>query len=153
MHLVQDCLPLHLEQFLDAQPSWRSGDTKAEVVKTIKAAFNWGHEAGIAPRNPFTGKLLRSYTFGNHRDPMTAEQFRQLVEACAEKRPLLKAILQFCYETGARPCEAREARRQDLDLDQGTITLYHHKTSKTQKGKQPRVIHLTEDVLVLLQAL
>lgn len=104
--LVKDCLPLHLLQFIQAHPTWKSDDTKADVVKTIKVAFNWGHEMKIAPPNPFTGKSLRGYTFRNSRRPMTEEVFRKLIEVCDEKRQLLKAILRFCYETGARPCEA-----------------------------------------------
>lgn len=83
--LVKDCLPLHLLQFIQAHPTWKSDDTKADVVKTIKVAFNWGHEAKIAPPNPFTGKLLRGYTFRNSRRPMTEEEFRKLIGACGEK--------------------------------------------------------------------
>jgi integrase len=148
--LVKDCLPLHMVLFLNAHPSWKSRDTKAEVVKAVKVVFNWGHDAKIAPPNPFVGKLLEGYTFGNTRRPMTEEEFRRLIEACGKKQTRLREILQFCFWTGARPCEARTARWSDLDVESGTITLKEHKTAKIQKVYSPRVIVLDDQTVRLL---
>jgi integrase len=149
---VKELLPLHLEQFLQTNTTWKSQDTLAEVVKAIKAAFNWGHEARIAPPSPFTGKLVR-YPFGNSRRPITEGEFRQLIDACGKSQVRLREILLFCYHTGARPVEVRTARWQDLDLGAGTITLKRHKTSRTQKVKKPRVILLDGETVALLTAI
>lgn len=144
--LVKDCLPIHLEQFLKANPSWKSRDTLAEVVKVVKRLFAWGEDMGIAPPSPFRRKV--SYTFGNSRRPMTDEEFRTLIKACDLKQQRLREIMVFCYSTGART-----ARWSDLELEQGVIILKEHKTSKTQKVPKPRVIYLTEEVLSLLAAI
>jgi integrase len=150
--LVKDLLPLHLEQFLLAHPTWKSQDTLAEVVKTIKTAFNWAQEAKIAPPNPFTGKLVQ-YPFGNSRRPITEEEFQLLLDACGKTQIRLREILLFCYHTGARPAEVRAARWTDLDLETGRITLKHHKTSRTQKVKKARIILLDDETIVLLAAI
>jgi integrase/recombinase XerC len=81
---------------------------------------------------------------------MAEEEFRRLINACGKNQNRLREILLFCFSTGARPVEVREAQWSELDLDRGTITLAKHKTLKTQKVRKPRVIHLTEEVTGLL---
>jgi integrase len=151
LDLVKSVLPIHLEEFLRGNPSWKSADTLAEVTKTVKVAFSWGHKMGITHPSPFTGKV--SYGFQNSRRPINDQKFKTLIESCTAKQQRLREVLTFCYRTGARPCEVRSMRWADLDLEQGTVTLREHKTAKLQRQKKDRVVYLDTQVIEMLIAI
>ena len=82
--LVQDCLPIHLTQWLDAKTAMGSDWTRSNVVKIVQRAFNWAAQQRLIKANPFFGVTQRP---GEPRRPMTDEEFRALLRATVRRLP------------------------------------------------------------------
>lgn len=145
--LVRDCIPYHLSGWVDEHASWRSDWTRSYAIRTIKRPFNWAVQQGLIPKSPFAGVPHRP---GRRRRPMTPEEYKTLLKA-AGLTSRLGEILHFLFLTGCRPGEVRSLRWADVDLDRAIIVLLNHKTAKTQREYQPRIIPLVPAVIKLLR--
>ena len=132
------CLPLHLTNFIDGNPRWKSDWTKAQVAAVVQRPFNWAVRQRIIAANPYRGV---SYREGEPRRPMTDEEFSRLV-AAAHGRPTKKRptpgerfveFLRFLRATGARTAEAGRLQWSDVDLEGRAIVLKEHKTASMQR--------------------
>jgi integrase len=165
----KDCLPFHLTSWLDSHNGWESDWTKAHAVAVVHRPFNWAVKQRLIAANPFRGV---THAEGEPRRPLTDEEFQGLLRATStwvkrkryqhprnsdvkrRHRPSAGArfreLLVFLRFTGARPCEASCLEWEHIDLENALIRFTHHKTSKTQKVKKPRVIALHPVIVKLL---
>jgi integrase len=162
--LVRDCLPIHLTQWIDANPQWCSDWTRATIVKTVQRAFNWAARQRVIAANPFVGVTQRA---GEPRRPMTDEEFRRVLRATVRRLPAghkrrnprkrptagtrFRQVLYFLRYTGARPGEMAALTWDDIDFDQNVIVLQQHKTRRLQRTPRPRVIQMVPEVAKLLR--
>ncbi|MBX3451759.1 MAG: site-specific integrase [Planctomycetaceae bacterium] len=153
---VEDCRPDHLEEWLNKHPEWASDWTKRDAVAAIKAVFNWA-KPKLVKENPFESfKQGR----GLHRRDMTPEEFRAILRTTGSRykaKPTpggrFRQVLFFLWRTGCRPKEAADLKWSDVNLEQGTIVLKKHKTVRSQKQPEPRIIRLDSVVIRLLESI
>jgi integrase/recombinase XerC len=154
---IRECTPLHMEQWLDEHPQWKSDWTKNGAVRNVQVAFNWAVKKRVIQANPFQGVTHRA---GPPRRAMTHQEFRSILRACrskGRKRPTpasrFRKVLIFVWLTGCRPGEAAKLRWKHVDLEHGVAVLPEHKTIRTQKEPKPRVLPLHPRVVRLLKQL
>jgi integrase len=104
--LIRSCTPLHMEQWLDEHPEWKSDWTKNGAIRNVQVAFNWAVKKKIIQGNPFQGVTHRA---GLPRRNMTPEEFHAILRACrskGRKRPTparrFRKVLIFLWLTGCR---------------------------------------------------
>jgi integrase len=147
--LVRDCKPLHLSKWVDKHPKWISDWTKHYAMRCVVRPFNWAVKGKLIEENPFTGVTWPKCD--GQRRPMSSEEYEALLKA-AGKTSRLGEILRFLWNTGCRPSELRHLWWQDIHLKvpYPAIILKEHKTSRTQRTPNPRVIPLVQEVVDLL---
>lgn len=141
---LAECKPFDVADFIAANPQWLSDWTKRRVCAAIQRPFNWAVKMGLCPANPFRGYSNPSGPAGR---PMSDEEFAALMGLAT--LPFAR-ILHFLRLTGCRPCEARQLCWTHINTESGVAVLREHKTARTRKDKQPRVVILTRSVVDLL---
>ena len=149
---VADCRRDHMEEWVHKHPEWKSDWTKRDAVMAVQAVFNWA-KPKLIKENPFDGYKQGR---GLHRRDMTLAEFQAILRTTGGHwlcRPTpgarFRQILMFLWRTGCRPKEAAELHWSDVDLNQRIIILARHKTVRTQRQPEPRIIPL-DDVTVRL---
>jgi integrase len=142
---VEELKPVAYLKWLKEQTTWRSGYTRSNATKVLKAAFNWAVRHDLIARNP-----LRHVTVptGEGRRAMTDAEYRGVSRAASV---FFRRVLFFLRHTGCRPGEMASARWKHVDFDRGVVVLPSHKTAK--KTGKPRVIILTPVLVRLLRFL
>ena len=127
---VTDVTPTHLNRYLDTiriealDGRRRTVDAKtvARYRVAIKAVFNNAAAQRIIDWNPWGGVDWSPPDGEDDLDPelvMNQHQVADMARACGEIQPRARAFVLIQGVCGLRPSEAREVRRQDLDLDAG----------------------------------
>lgn len=150
---VKKCRPDHLQEWLLKNPQWESDWTKRDAVSAVQIVFNWA-KPGLIPDNPFGDFRHRA---GLPRRDITEAEFRAILRTTASKhrRKLtpgarFRHVLIFLWRTGARPKEAAQLKWSDVDFDRRIIVLKQHKTVRSQKRPEPRIIPLDPVIIRLL---
>lgn len=92
---VCDLLPLHVDQWLQAHPSWAG--SRRTRVQALKRAMNYCVEAGVLTRNPIKG--FKTKKSGMRMTYLTPEH----EAACYEHANVaLATAIKVCIRTGAR---------------------------------------------------
>jgi integrase len=155
---IEDAKPLHLDRWLHSHKGWKSDTTKAIALRSIQVAFNWARRQRLIRENPFWGISQRP---GPRRRNITPDEFQALLRGAASgqyrKRPTPSArfrqLLIFLYRTGCRPSEATKLQWSHIDFERNLIILPEHKTARTQRFPQARVIPLDPVVVRLLHTI
>ena len=143
---VADCRPIHLTQWLDANPDWKTDWTLHGIVSTVKRAFTCAATQELITKNPF--KVVKRPT-GAPRRPVTDDEFQRLLRgAGGPTGKTFRQALVFMRFTGCRPGEMAALKWEDLDLDRARIVLSAHKTAR--KTHKPRVLPMMRAVVKLL---
>jgi len=143
---VRELRPFHLTRWVDEHPSWTSDWTRSYAIRNVKRPFNWAIEQGLISANPVAAVRHRP---GERRRPMEPKQYKALLKAVGSKSRIGE-ILRFIAQTGCRPKEARMLQWNDVDVARSVVVIKDHKTAKTQKVQQPRIIPLVPGVVSLL---
>ena len=126
---VQDCLPLHLLNFINARLTLRSAASRQRWCVTIQRPFNLAEKLGLIPKNTFRGVTFPRGVPG--RDWTDAEMQTLLRGSSARFRRFLIWI-RF---SGQRPGEVRHLKWSDVNFEDRSIVLHEHKT-KYATGKR-----------------
>ncbi|QDV73192.1 tyrosine-type recombinase/integrase [Botrimarina mediterranea] len=142
--LVTDLLPLHIDQWLNAHPSWGGG--RRSRIQAVKRALNYAKDAGLVAANPIVG-YSTPRAVGRVTD-LSPEQEAALLKHA--NRPLALAI-QVCIRTGARPgCEFAALTRKHVriagDRMEWTFSKDESKTKKLRvlRIRDPEMIQVVE---------
>jgi len=146
---VRSCKPFHLTKWVDSHPTWGSNWTKHYAMRCVMRPFNWAVKMKLIEGNPFVGVEWPTCKTG--RRPITPEEFESLLKA-AGRTSRLGEILRFLGCTGCRPSELRHLRWSDVDLDISppAIVIVEHKTSRTRRDSEPRVIPMVDELVRLV---
>ncbi len=137
--------PFHIQQWVDSQEHWSDG-SKHNAIRSIKRVMSWAEEQGYIDRNPIArmkkpaqGKreqLISDAEWENILAHVNNQQFRDLIE--------------FTWETGARPQEsfAAEARHVDLKNSRWVFPQTEEKNKRV-----PRVVYLTPEAIGITKRL
>jgi integrase len=141
---IEDLIPDDLEGWIESNAQFRSDWTRRRIAATIKRPFNWAIRKGLLGTNPFAGV---SYSPGQRGKAITEADFRAFLRG---SQPDVRRVLLFLRWTGCRPCELSALTWSNVDAEAGAATLWIHKTSRTRKDREPRVIYLTAKAVRLL---
>ncbi len=120
--------------WLIANPSWKSPHSKADAIKFLVGCFRWLEKKKHVIECPYR-RLTDELEEALPRKAITRSDYKALMLSARKSgykktRWAFRAIIMFLWRTGARPCEAREAKISDLDWTRGVIELVKNKTSK-----------------------
>src|SRR5262245_39266595 len=102
----QDCLPVHLEEWLTAHPEWVSDWTRAQVINIVQRPFNWAAKKRLIPANPFRGV---EKTEGEPRRPMSEAEFSAILRHTTPRAGRKPAAGR--YPSGRKVCPSDRRRR------------------------------------------
>ena len=103
----------------------------------------WG--ITMPPYNPF--ELVTMHKVDNARDRvLTTDEYSKLLDSCSEgNMPVLRDIVIFAYETGARQGEILKLKRSNVDFDKRLCTFLD------TKNGEDRTIPLTDAAIEILK--
>lgn len=94
--LVEELLPLHIDQWLNAHPTWKG--SRRSRIQAIKRALNYATEKGLIEANPIKG-----YSTPRAISRVTCLTPEQEAALAMRSRPEFATALRVCIRTGARP--------------------------------------------------
>lgn len=148
---------LHLTKLEGALTRACSSTTVFKALHAVQRVFNWGIENDLLELSPLAG-----YKKPQPRERtriIDVDEFQKMLRGSS--RPFRRLLLALRL-TGARPCELRELRWQEVHLDirlgigeeaSGFLILPEHKTITRQKRPRPRIIPLPAPIRQMLQFL
>lgn len=148
---------LHLTKLEGALTADCSPTTVFKAIQAVQRVLNWAVENDLLELSPLTG----------YKKPRPRERTRVIDDGEFQKMlrgssaPFRRLLLALRL-TGARPCELRELRWQEVHLDvcpsggeegTGFIILPEHKTVTRQKNPRPRIIPLPLPIARMIRVL
>lgn len=97
-----------------------SGAYPTTVTRVLKGFFSWLAETGEIEINPMASIRPRMPAW-NPVPPYSDEEIRRLLGGTVS--PMEKAIIMLLADTGMRASELAGLRREDVDLNQGTLRV------------------------------
>lgn len=141
---VSDCLPCHLEDFIEHNPKWKSSSTRKAKANQINAAFNWSAKRRTIQHNPFSGV---NYAEADPREPMPDEVLTRIMQKA--NKPF-ERVLVFLRLTGCRLSDLFRLRWEHVDWEKGLARLPARKGRKPGTRK-PKPLVLLPEALELLR--
>jgi integrase/recombinase XerC len=139
---VDELEPIHVYQWADAQPRWKTGRRGAMIA--VQRAFNWAAKAGLlkslSGRSPLAA--IEKPPQGRREQLVTPDEFARVLTLVRDRQ--FQDLLCLSWETGGRPHElfSVEARFVDLANARWVFPVQDSKGKKVQ-----RVIYLTDQAL------
>jgi integrase len=132
---VEDLKPHHVISWVDSHPDW--GQTyRRNAITSVQRAFLWAEKVGHIVKSPV--RHVEKPMPARREQVLLAPEFRRLLAAV--KGPHFRDLLEFCWETGPRPQEARAVEARHLNRARGRLEI----PPLESKGKKRwRIIYLT----------
>ena len=147
-HTITSLKAHHLYKFKKESDKVRAPATTNKYLHMLQNVWNtakkvWG--ITMPPYNPF--ELVTMHKVDNARDRvLTTDEYSKLLVACSEgNMPVLRDIVIFAYETGARQGEILKLKRSDVDFDKRLCTFLD------TKNGEDRTIPLTDAAIEILK--
>ncbi|WP_232069884.1 tyrosine-type recombinase/integrase [Gemmata massiliana] len=130
-----DLKPFHIIEWLDAHTTW--GPTyRRNAITAIQRAFNWAEELGHITTNPI--RKMKKPAAKRREHFITPADWEVIRNHYPEGDPF-RELLEFAWESGCRPQEARHIETRHVHLDRGVIAI----PPEESKGRKKwRVIRL-----------
>jgi integrase len=136
--------PFHVLEWVDRHPTW--GDTRRRMaIMSIQRPYNHAEELGYIDTNPV--KKIKKPACGRREQVVTPEQWVKIRDHYPEHDPF-RDLLEFCWDSGCRPFEARTLEVRHLRLDR-LCALFPPDEAKGKK--RWRVIRLTPAAASILE--
>lgn len=135
--------PFHVIEWLDKHPTW--GNTRRRMgIQSVQQAYNLAEELGYLDTNPI--KKIKKPPCGRREQVITPEQWVIIRDRYPDGDPF-RDLLEFSWETGCRPFEARTIERRHVILERQCVLF----PPKEAKGKKRwRVIRMTPRAMEVL---
>jgi integrase len=140
--------PFHVVEWADAHSDWGSNFRYGAIVG-IQRPFNWAEKLGYIPASPL--RHIEKPPRKRREQVVTPEEWPAIRDHYPEG-DAFRDILEFAWETGCRPHEAKTIEARHVQLDRHCVVF----PPDEAKGKRRRrTIHLTpraEQILARLLA-
>jgi integrase len=143
---ISKLVPIHVTQWLELHDGW-SPSTGNDAVSIIQRAFTWAVNRGHVAHSPISaveGKPSRA----RREIVFTDDQWTELRSNGADQE--FGDLLDFMWDTGCRPLEARTIRADHIDL-KNTMIVFPPSQAKGKRNE--RVIFLPEKALAICKRL
>jgi integrase len=133
---IAELKPYHVTCAMDAHPNW-GNNSRHDFISAVKRAFNWALDEELIDRSPLARMKKPAREAGE--TVLSPAEYATVIKAVTE--PRFHDLLEFAWETGARPQELRKVEARFLDLESSRIVF----PPKQAKGKKYyRTIYLTD---------
>ncbi len=139
--------PKHVSAFLDAQINWGK-TTRYNAITAIKRAWGWAHDEGH-----ITVNQLRKMKRPKPERRTEIPDDKEIAAFIAHAKPEFMELLTFIRETGCRPGEAAMIEKRHVDLLNLEVRFKIGEDKTSGKTNKPRVIHLNDTALAMIQKL
>lgn len=136
--------PRHISAWMQQSPTW-GPTTRNDAISHVQRAFHWAVNQRLLARLPIP-KVEDKPQRQRREVVYTPTEFAELLEAIPDEP--FRDLLEFLWETGCRPIEARILERRHVDLEK-QIAILPPSCNKTRKAE--RVIILTDRATEILQ--
>jgi integrase len=142
---TENLRPFHIQQWADAHESW--GDTyKRGAITAVQRAFFWAEKIGHIERSPV--RHVEKPKAQRRDNPISAEVFKTMLSHVKDQP--FRDLLEFAWDTGCRPQEARFIEGRHVNLERGRIEF----PPEEAKGKRRwRFIYLTDKATEIVKRL
>lgn len=136
--LAEEIKPYHNAEWVEGKSS---NTYKRNAMQAVQRAFKWSARQGYIDRSPI--EYLEKPTPESRDNCPTQADYDAMMKYATEP---FKSMLEFAYETGARP---QEAVRMETRHIQGDMVISPANESKG--GKRKRIIYLTDRAKEIIQ--
>ncbi len=133
---VSSLKPFHVVEWSDKHPDW-SPNYRHGLIQAVQRAFNWAVKLGHLDTNPI--RHIEKPGLSRREELITSIDWEKVRDHYAEGDPF-RDLLEFSWESGARPFEARRIETRHVQLEQHRV--YFPKEESKGK-KRPRIIYMT----------
>lgn len=128
--------PFHVAEWADSKRTWGANQTRGAIV-SVARAFNWAAKMGYAPASPVRGVDRPAAT--RRESGLTPAGFADLLARVADQP--FRDLLEFAWEAGCRPQEARHVEARHVRADLGRVEI---PPAEAKGRRRWRVIYLSE---------
>ena len=145
-HLPATALkPFHVVEWADGHgPSWSPACRRGAIV-AAQRPFNWAVKVGHLPVSPIPH--VEKPRAQRRELAVTAEDWAKIKASYPEGDPFAD-VLEFCWETGARPQEAKRLEARHVDLAKLRAVF---PAAEAKGRRRPRVVYLTRRAVALVE--
>ena len=142
---VEELKPHHVVSWVDAHPDW--GQTyRRNAITSVQRAFLWAEKMGHIVKSPV--RHVEKPMAARREQLVSEGDYRRLQAAI--KGQHFRDLVEFCWETGARPQEARNAEARHFNAGRGRLEF----PPEEAKGrKRWRIIYLSERAQAIVERL
>jgi integrase/recombinase XerC len=134
---AKDIKPFHVVEWVDSHgDAWSNAYRRGGII-AIQRPFNWAEELGYIPANPI--KKIAKPQPQRREQIVTPGEWVSIRDSYAEGDPF-RDILEFGWESGCRPQEAKGIEPRHVDLDRHRIAF---PPAEAKGKKRWRFIYLT----------
>ncbi len=114
-----DLKPFHVVEWLDRHPGW--GPTyRRNAIASVKRAYAWAEELGYLTANPV--RTIKKPAAKRRERFVSPEDWTKIRDSYQPANPF-RQLLEFVWETGGRPFEARRLEARHVHLDRAVIAI------------------------------
>ncbi len=133
--VVDDLKPHHVISWVDSHPNW--GQTyRRNAITSVQRAFLWAEKVGHIAKSPV--RHVEKPMPARREQVVSEAEFRRLLTAV--KGAHFRDLLEFCWETGARPQEARAIQARHFNPTRCRLEI---PPAEAKGKKRWRIIYLT----------
>ena len=136
--------PIHVQQWVDAQPGWGSG--KRGAITAVQRAFNWAARIGLIEANPV--RHVEKPRAGRRDVVITHEEYAWILGQVRDEE--FRDLFVVCWETGCRPQEILAVEARHVDESGGRWVF---PPDEVKGKKSHRVVYLTDRALEITRRL
>lgn len=136
--------PFHVTEWIDRHPTWGPTFRRMHII-SVQRPYNWAVRLGYIETNPIRG--IDKPPCKRREQVVTPDQWLTIRDHYAEGDPF-RDLLEFVWETGCRPQEARAIEPRHVCLDRLCV-LFPPDEAKGKKNW--RIIRLTKRAAEILR--
>ena len=132
---INQLTPRNVSRWIEEKSTW-GPTTSNDAISVVQRAFNWGLNNQLINKNP----IVKIADKPARRRRETVYTTKEWLEIRRHVTDCFGDILDFMWETGCRPLEARSIEARHVDFEN---ELVHFPPSEAKGGLSDRVIFLT----------
>ena len=137
--------PFHVVEWADKHPSWGANYRRGAII-AIQRPFNWAAKLGYIHESPIRYIEKPQPT---RREQVISEKEWQAIRDHYQVGDPFRELLEFAWETGCRPQEAKNIEARHVDLEKHRVVF---PPAEAKGKKRWRIIYLTPRAEEIIKA-
>jgi site-specific recombinase XerD len=128
--------PFHVVEWVDKHPTWGASYRRGAII-AIQRPFNWAAKIGYISESPI--RYIEKPQPTRREQVVSEEEWQAIRDRYAVGDPF-RELLEFAWETGCRPQEAKGIEARHVELDKHRVVF---PPAEAKGKKRWRIIYLT----------